>query len=249
MNPMMKAALMGILGRRASAAAWPYNMSGTIRLDLDADVGIVLNGSNVASWADQSSFANHCSQANPALQPARTLAWRNGHNAVSPNGSSYLNGSTTLYAAGAARSVFIWGESTAAIGGCLFSFKTSTPNLACYLLFTGGDSYVSGDGVTPGGNCTVNTIAFKNSPFGSAHAFRGTGLAPKVYGNGTELTALVGTQQATESGTAGYNVGSGGIVPWPFQGHIARIVVMDGVASPADVVLARAYGQARYLTP
>lgn len=55
----------------------PLQLPG-LRLWLDAAVGITLNGSDVAAWADRSGIGNHFSQAVEANQPAFVASGFNG---------------------------------------------------------------------------------------------------------------------------------------------------------------------------
>ena len=54
-------------------------LGSSLKLWLDSDLGITLNGSNVSAWADQSGNGNHVTQGTAGSQPAYTTNAVNGH--------------------------------------------------------------------------------------------------------------------------------------------------------------------------
>jgi hypothetical protein len=61
-------------------------------LRLESDAGIVLDGSNISSWADQSGFNHDATQPTQNLEPVLVPGVFNGHPALRFNGAAdFLN--------------------------------------------------------------------------------------------------------------------------------------------------------------
>jgi prepilin-type N-terminal cleavage/methylation domain-containing protein len=79
-----------------------------LKLWLESDLGVELNGGDVSTWADQSGLGNDATQTTPANQPLLVSGYQNGHAAVKFDGATtFMNGTTISGFSTSSLSIFI----------------------------------------------------------------------------------------------------------------------------------------------
>jgi hypothetical protein len=100
--------------RGAAGSSWsPVDLGAALRLWLKADVGITLNGSDVAAWADQSGNGFNLVQATAAQQPAYNATGFNGRptvDFVESDTNNLQSAHNVAFSLGTASSWFIVGQ-------------------------------------------------------------------------------------------------------------------------------------------
>lgn len=106
----------GTLGGQSAAPAWtPASLGSALKFWVKADTGITLNGSTVATWADQSGNGADLSQGTAGKQPGYSATGLGGFPTVSfTSGSSQdlRTGATAVTMGNATASFFVVGQLT-----------------------------------------------------------------------------------------------------------------------------------------
>ncbi len=205
---------------------------------LRADSGVTSPG-GLLTWTDVLGEGGLHVDAGSTF-PTLSAASVGGQDAFAFDGTDEFQSGTNLMSAGSAYSVLMVGKvtTTPAVGnGGVLTLRKSTPCAACELRQV-PDMIVHADEVNGANNCTLSTANSTavataiQSNFQAVWKMAGAGQAPVLYVNGTAYTMASGVQ-GTESGDAGYTIGStpSGI---NFVGLIAEIVVVSGAISDAD---------------
>lgn len=217
----------------------PSNISG-LKLWLKADTGIILNGSNVSGWNDQSGNANDATQSIAGSQPLLVPNILNNLPAVRFNGSKILNGKEIPLLASASLTVFV-----VASGGPMSD--------AYNVLFDIGP-------YAPGGlwlckNSEKYTIYANNAIYGSASAtLPNAGFEPTIFGYRKQLGVIAETYLNTAvdaSSSAGsftnafangvYNVGGDASYSGLWTGDVFEIIVFDKALNNTEFTLVNNY--------
>lgn len=216
----------------------PRNLPGNT-LWLRGDLGVtVVSGTHVSLWKDQSGHGFDVSQAvdGSRLTTGGTIG-SNGRAALQANGSQFLENTSNLLAAGAARTVLAVIRASGTGGSVITLRRGNTYSSSAYY-FPGAD-FVSNDGVNGAQNCTLAATPMNTSDAYCAWEFSGSGNAPTFEMNGVARAVASGVQ-GTETGTAGFSVG-GTTTTLPFSGVIGEVIVCAGVLGAADLSLWRSY--------
>lgn len=204
---------------------------------LRADQGVVLSGSNVTDWLDQSGNGNHVTQAVAGSRPVLVNNAIGGRPALDFSGSKFMQSTlTSLVAGGTAYSVLCVAKNG---NGTLLSLRLASPPATTYSasMFFLANTYVYSDSSVV--NETVgNTLAETQSAsaaFKSCHRYEGAGQFAKITLNTTPRTITGGFAQTTETGATGFQVGvNTQTVPEYWNGLIAEVIVVRGAISDLD---------------
>lgn len=163
--------------------------------------------------------------------------------AIQGNGAAILQNTVANLpsAAGSIFSVVTIGQWTNATdvgtaGGSLITMRLTTRFQSSYA-WLAGLTYVGGNGVDAGNNCTIanDTLTFQ-APFCMVHLWNGTGLAPTILVNNVNKPITSGVQ-GTEDGTTGFMVGGA----TGFTGKIAEQAVCNVTISAPNLAILHAY--------
>ena len=218
----------------------PTQLAG-LQLWLEPDVGVVLSGSNITTWQDQSG--NSKNVTNSGNYPTYNASGGpNGLPQIQFNGSQTLkNTVSNVVSSGADRT--IWALISQNGTGCpnsVFTNKLGTP----YATFQYGNpacQYLYSDGATV--NDTTGDTIFTG--YRLVEYDYHVGSTVQVYVNGIALN-MGGGAAASDTGTTGFQVGSNG-GGQGFNGNIEEVVIVDHLASgternSVDGYIANKYG-------
>jgi hypothetical protein len=226
-----------------------------LKLWLAADQGVVLNGSGVAQWQDQSGSAVHAAQATAASRPVLTANAVNGKPAVRFDGANDfltfqlalngLNGMTIFLVSspeGAAD-----GGSKGVLNAPIFWNETASWGTVHLSPFSDVIKLRFGTGQS-GNLVEYRRPASAANTFSLVTAMKSSQYEA-LYVNGQQVLTLSGKLQkiANTSGTG--NLGRGYNNNTYFQGDIAEVIVYTGALTGADRRQVEQYLQAKYNLP
>jgi len=231
----------------------PGVSSGTLKLWLKADAGVVLQNNRVTQWQDQSGGNHHCSQANTNMQPTFVAAAVNGQSAVhfdgiqTTNTGDFLQGADDLALTNGLTSFMVYskvnrGGTLEEVPGFVGVPGNYNAARAFYfrfeeMSFSGwGNDYYSGFYVPASTYriCTERLNATKTQV-----DFFDT--------NGTNNFTTSRVTGSLVSPAAGYYVGGLGSQTRNFQGNIAELIYYQGSLSESDRQLVTDYLKQKYL--
>jgi hypothetical protein len=197
----------------------------------------VTNVSGDASAWDTAAPAGvfTAAQAGAGNRPAISATGLNGKPSIlftAANSDSLDNTTANIVAAGATRYVLGVGQLTSAAGGVFFRFKGGNPGLICYVFSPDANVYYYGDGIALEAHELESGAPDFTQPFLIEWELT-VGALPVVRVNGAART-LTGSNVASDSGTAGFRIGSTAVAGQYWPGHIADVYVASGIPSAAD---------------
>lgn len=213
-----------------------FRGSATLVLQLRADLGITLNGSNVSAWADQSGQGHNVTQGTASLQPLFIPNAKNGQPGVRCDGvDDFLKASAfTLNQVETALVVYkyltinISGTHDIAFDGNGNGFMAFAVNSTPQTVISAGTGVawasLSGNGVYAYATCTFN---------GASSELRVGGVS-RATGNAGAANAGGFTFGALADGSRSANV------------EVTEIILYNRALAAAEIVRAEAYLKARY---
>jgi hypothetical protein len=219
----------------------PSDIAG-MELWLKSDEGIVLNGSNVSSWQDQSGNSNNALQANPAFQVPYITNVLNGYPALrfSPAGGTFLALPSIKF-----RTMFIVFKPN--IAATFLDYRgilggpNSDSNVGGYLLF--GFAASSDIVQTAGGSFNRFTVVRRNGI--------DVMLSPWSYGgnfnaiNSFSYGSFVYTIEREQSADIG-RIDAGMFAARYMDGDIVEMLVYDSELSSINISMIEVYLAGKY---
>lgn len=222
----------GLVTRRPSRrlGEWSPTDIGDLVLWLRGDLGITLNATDVAAWADQSGHGNHVAQASGPIQPLFVASDANlgGRPSVLFNGSGDLlimtNSVTLAWVAFVCRHP----STTWPTSNVLASADTTAANSIFLIGESGTANWLTAGGATMTGTRVRNGV--------TTSAALGTANQPFLY----EFTP------ATPNGGTTVIGNYGNVATFGFAGAIAEVFGATSVPNAATLTALRAYVSALY---
>jgi len=224
----------------------PTDIGAGVKLWLRADLGVTQSAGLVSAWNDQTTNANHATEA--TNKPTFVASGLNSLPTIRFVGPTVLSGSSNIVASGAARTTFIVFSNQQ--GGVsfvnVFVYRVGTPNFS--IAWDVGTSVYT-DGVNAGTNEAIPAETFVQSAVyetgwdgNSTHL-----LTVKLNGSSRTTSSLGGPTAgpSSDTGTAGYQIHDSA-TPSGWGGDISEIVCCDGTVSAGDLFQIRHYLGARY---
>lgn len=228
------------------ALAGPVPVAG-LKLWLRGDLGISLSGPNVVTWADQSGCGNDVTGS--ILYNPSSI---NGKAGLTFAGTSAMTNTTSSpFAAGGARTVFIVARATSEVGGPLFETFRASGVRATF--FQGGSAYtpfpggIYTDSVNGARNATISSPTLTGVPMIIQFTIATMPASVTMKINGVTQSVTQGSPCDAETGSAGFGIGFWGAGASFYVGDIDEALGYDGVLPAGDEAAAYAYLAARYL--
>jgi hypothetical protein len=251
--------------RGAAGSSWsPVDLGAALRLWLKADVGITLNGSDVAAWADQSGNGFNLVQATAAQQPAYNATGFNGRptvDFVESDTNNLQSAHNVAFSLGTASSWFIVGQMHPETGiyGRLIVYVEATQadtgsssdydyftNVAAILRDNTNNSISGYFSAVQKGIKALSPAT--NARFGSV--WDGTNHTPYVNnaaGTSVAAATLLGASGNIRVGASlGYSLGIQTAAGAAWDGVISEIVVTNTALSEPDLLLLDDYFKAKW---
>jgi hypothetical protein len=219
-----------------------------LKLDLNADVGVVLGtGTAVASWADQSGNANNVAQGTVGARPTQILNAFDGHASIAFSGTQWIGALTfTGVAAGDTPHLYTIAVDTNGASNEAFISLASSATLnadGMYISMAGGSTY---------------TVAFRSALVVTAYGSRALGFsAPALFESrsdaGAQVLAINGIDRATAAASGGLSTTINRVVigqhvdgTQPFIGQQLRHVLVNPAPTATQHALLMSYFKQQY---
>lgn len=218
-------------------AAWdPSQFGSALQAWFRGDVG------STTSWTPKSG--TFTTPTNAGTITTTTLG---GQPAFVFSGTSncFLNTTDNIITAGSIYTVLSVAQASNSQAGAIFTLRNSGPYSSSQVQTLAGTSYVYGDGVAQNISLVSSVSTEAQSPFLAEWSYNGSGNAmTKFRMNRTDRSQAGGTQ-TTESGTAGFRIGSNS-ASQGWVGSIAEIVIINRAITSTERTNWEGYVNTRY---
>lgn len=212
-----------------------------LKLWLEADYGLTLNGSNVSGWADRSPEGNNFTQPVAIRQPAYVGNYVNGNDALYFDGNKWISRSAFVNTLTQPITIYAVHQWTA--GNELRYVYCGPVSNADYVLFN----------VTS----ITNNIRFQTTATGAMDAATTYPYAmriSRVTANGAASTMhrngiLVGSASLANTNLTGLNLGANKELNTSrlFKGYICSLIIYSGSQSSSEISAVESYLTTKYL--
>lgn len=222
----------------APPAAWtPADLGARLAFWHDASMGVTLEGGGVAQWDDLSGKGRHATQAVTSGRPTVDATGINGMPALAFDGSNDGLATVAPWAGSTARSVFaVW----RAIGTGPYQVYWCGDNTPTSDRFVLSSANTSDPRLLVGSQFLQSAVARDGAPMLAEGSYNGT-TGRLAKNNGSYFTLANAVDTAPD---AFIGIGFGGT--GSFNGRIAAILGIAGLATTEEVALIREYFRARY---